>query len=323
VNWPSEQAFIQNFVQQGHNEVARVAREKEELKRQGLKPNVRGWTRRQKLNRPAWPQSYKDQSRPGHDIRHIVRNATLKNAIEREYAFQRQGGGEIQAFNVMRDLGRQIGISEFHVHSSEWMAAIYNKAYLNPGNLFPGAGAINRVIGLTADNILAIGQRLVASQDFANEATISGPLTEVFNIVSSSREQMLRQAQKMSPGQATNFLAGFNDFTNSINAYLKNMEIELTASSSDANAIASEGGTAEVWERTVGVPVALIGRELIDIAANFGFDLPDQALESPQMEALIETETALSNYQGGNPQVLGEILKRFINMKHILASQAN
>ena len=66
----------------------------------------------------------------------------------------------------------------------------------------------------------------------------------------------------------------------------------------------------------VGVTEAQIGRELIDIGANFGFDLPDEALESEDMLTLIRTEIYLANYSPGNDGELAKALALFMKVKH-------
>ncbi len=314
VKFPSEQDFLTYFVNLGKTEVERVKREKEEGKKK-----VKGWTRPLKMNRPGWPESYKKVVKKGQDIRHIVRNATLKNAIESERDFQLNKHGEQTATAVMKKIGKAMGLSGNYATSFEWTHEIYKKAYLNLGNLFPGAGAINRVIGLTADKISNIAAALIASQEWATPEKISETFDEVAYIISESSDQMERQAEKMSQDVSQTFLGGFEEFSDNIEDYLIDREDELIKS-----AITQEQGQEELDEFsmeqdiTIGVTEAQIGHELMDIAANFGFDIPDEALQSKEMQQLIFTEVFLSNYTPGNTDELANALAHFMSLKAIM-----
>lgn len=314
----SEEAFLRVFVEQGGEEADRVERERAEEKRSARAEDreaetVRGWTRPLKVNRPAWPDFYKKVVKRGEDIRHIVRNATLKNAIEAERGYQLEQGGEEQANQMMGAIAENMGLTP-RDHSFETMMEIYRAAYLNVANLFPGPGAINRVIGLTADRIADIGQGLVESDDFADSEEILQVFEDVQELIRATSEQTERTSKSKT------FVEGFEDFTQNVAAYLdaRGWELAQTAARSgeEPEDLLQDATPMDVVD--AGVTNAEIGRELIDIAANFGFDLPDQPIDSEHMEALIQAEIYFANYTGGKPEELAEVLKNFLSQKAIL-----
>ena len=178
--------------------------------------------------RPAWPESYKRVVKKGEDIRHIVRNATLKAAIEAERNYQLSQANESKAAAVMGKVAQAMG-AEASEHSFDSMMNIYKRAYLNLGNLFPGAGAINRAIGLTADRISTRGLGLVASNDFAQSDKILKVFDEVSDLVESMSDQMERQASKFKTSTSRTFLADFDLFRKNILYYLDTRGKELAA----------------------------------------------------------------------------------------------
>jgi hypothetical protein len=315
-NYASDEAFVSHFVGLARLEAARV----QQARQQGKKgKQAKGWTRALKIGRPGWPEAYKKAVKKGQDIRHIVRNATLKNALEAECDFQLQKG-EPQALLVMNELAKTIGLPGDSEHSHEALVEIYKAAYLNLGNLFGGAGAINRVIGLTADEITKLGLKLMASTDFATPESIAEQFEHVAYLVSEVSDRMEHQAEKMDPEQAQTFLQGFEEFYNSLTDYLIDREDELQKAAARTPESAQEEVDEDSMldELPVGVTEAEIGREFVDIGANFGFDIPDQALESQQMQSLVFTEIALASYQPGNPGELAKVLRQFMQVKHVL-----
>lgn len=319
LSFGSESEFVNAFVQEGRAETQRVeeARALEKQKPKSQRKEIRGWTRALKMNRPSWPESYKSVVKKGEDIRHIVRNATLKNAIEAERSYQVNQNGEQAAGQVMADIAEAMG-ADPATHSFDSMTNIYARAYLNPGNLFPGSGSVNRVIGLTADRITQLGANLLRSDGFAQPDQILDVFEQVEEIVDASVAQMERQANKMGSTTSSTFLEDFDLFAENIRYYLdaRGKELAAIAERDPEELDLSSMDTTE--DVLVGVTDAQIGRELIDIGANFGFDLPPEALESDHMQALIKTEILLANYQPGNPQRLAEILVRFMNVKNLM-----
>jgi hypothetical protein len=180
---------------------------------------------------------------------------------------------------------------------------IYREAYLNPGNLFPGAGAINRVIGLSADDIHKLGAEASGSHESAAPEWITGICEQVAYKVSEVSDQMDREGERLSrlsPQVAATFLEGFEEFFDTVTDYLINIEAHFLE-------VASHG-----------VPKSVVGGALIDIAANFGFDLPHETLARPDMEALLQTEEALAGYEPGHPERLAAVLGRFMQIKRTL-----
>jgi hypothetical protein len=304
------------FVNLAKEEALRV----EQARKEGKKgKEAKGWTRALKIGRPGWPEAYKKAVKKGEDIRHIVRNATLKNALEAERDYQLQTG-EGQALKVMNGLAQAIGLKGEFEHSHEALVEIYKAAYLNLGNLFGGAGAINRVIGLTADGITKLGLKLMASEEFATPDGIAEYFEDVAYMVSEVSDQMERQAEKMESEQATTFLKGFEEFYDSLTDYLIDREDELQKIAARSSEETQEEVDENAMETSldIGVTEAEIGREFVDIGANFGFDIPDESLSGEQMKPLIYTEIALANYKPGNPGDLANVLKMFMKVKYVL-----
>jgi len=303
--------FLGYFLKLAETEVQRVQEAR------ARKEKVRGWTRPLKMGRPAWPEAYRNAVQKGEDIRHIVRNATLKNAIEAERDYQ-ASIGEPQALDVMTKIAQTMGIQEDFTHSAEATMAIYRNAYLNLGNLFPGPGAINRVIGLTADDISKIGLGLMQSAEFAEPGKISEVFDEVALKVATVGDQMDRQAEKMAPETAKVFLGGFEDFFDNIEDYLIDREHELVKAASAGPGSSGEEMMDEDSAEWAGVTEAEIGRELVDIGANFGFDIPPESLGNDTMAALVRSEIDLASYKPGNPEALAGTLAQFVKIKSIL-----
>lgn len=313
--------FLGYFLKLAETEVQRVQEAR------ARKEKVRGWTRPLKMGRPAWPEAYRNAVQKGEDIRHIVRNATLKNAIEAEREYQ-ASIGEPRALDIMTKIAQTMGIQEGFTHSTEATMAIYRNAYLNLGNLFPGPGAINRVIGLTADGITKIGLGLMQSADFAEPGKISEVFDEVALMVATVGDQMDRQAEKMDPKTAKVFLGGFEDFFDNIEDYLIDREHELVKAASavsgdvggvgDVGAASSSDAMMDDVPEFAGVTEAEIGRELVDIGANFGFDIPPESLGNDTMAALVKSEIDLASYKPGNPEALAGTLSQFVKIKSIM-----
>jgi hypothetical protein len=284
-NFPDEESFIAFFLDQAVNEAHRPR-----------DPDTRAWTRPLRHNRPPWPRSYKQWVTKGQDIRHIVRNATFKNAIVGEWRFRLQYG-EDHAASVMREIAERMGIGGNYPTSFEWTKAIYGKAYLNLANLFFEPGAINRVIGLSADPIAHLGEWLMTSgQTAATEGEIENIFDQMGDILTRLQDQMNRAAERMERETAEVFLDGFEEFWTELDVYLADLEKGFLKS-------------------LPAVPHWAIGEELLEIAANFGFDLPGDSLPRSTTETLIQTETFLADYAPGNTEALTRILARFVSLQ--------
>ncbi len=167
----SEEELLLAFLDKAEKEKLRVIDLRVELKkkrldykRRGRKdlikklPRASGWTRPLVLGRPGWTKEHKKISKPGQDIRHIVRNATIKNALDREFNFWGNNlEKQTEAFTI---ICQAIEIPTKDLHPWEMLKAAYNKLYLHKGNLFGGPSGVNRVIGLAADPLINLGEEL-------------------------------------------------------------------------------------------------------------------------------------------------------------------
>lgn len=278
--------FKSKFLLMAEEEIGRV----EELKKNRKKGDARikSWTRALKLNRPAWTEDHKEMSESGQDIRHIVRNATIKNAIYEEYQFQKQNGNEAVFNQIAKILGVDKG-------DHPWIAMknIYNKAYLNQLNLFSGGGGVNRVIGLTADSLIDFGNR-VAKSKIMDENTITEIYLHTDKLIQNQITATSEQGNKLVKGKEK-FQEGMEEFYEIITNYLDDLYGEWLAEFND------EEDDLEL----------MISGEIIDIGLNFGFDLPDES-NPEQIKMLIKVEESLGVHKPGNPEKLANTLYLFL-----------
>lgn len=299
--------FVDYFMMLANEEVARVDRDKNTLPKE---QQTRGWTRRLKLNRPSWTKAHKANVQQGEDIRHVVRNATIRNALEAEYlAWMKQDETGEQAFQVFTYLANSIGIHVQATHAREIMKSIYDALYLNAGNLFAGPGAVNRVIGLTADTLEGIGREYLNNDSQISAVKIEQIFEKVAYIISQKSDQMEQVAEKShySEEREQRFLDGLDDFFDTISDYLVDAEFELLQ-------------RIESGEEVLAFEVGWI---IMEIGANFGFDIPLVTMSGDprHMEVLIQAEQFFSQYQGGRPEELAHIMRNLMGLKQSLFEQ--
>src|SRR5947207_3835564 len=83
----SEDKFVQHFLQHAVTEAKAAA-----VPKKKGEDRPRSWTRFLQLNRPTWPKSYATVK--GNEIRHVVRNAAIKNALLRDFEFHQAEGAQ-------------------------------------------------------------------------------------------------------------------------------------------------------------------------------------------------------------------------------------
>ena len=308
----SRKEFIQNFILEAKQEVSRVDLEKKTLPKE---ERTRGWTRTLKLSRPSWTVDHKEGVEKGHDIRHVVRNATIRDALKKEFDTQMLGGPQ-QALVHFQKLAGALKLDSNANTAWELLDRIYKAAYLNFGNLFGGAGGINRVIGLTADDIYNAGAKLLGSQETASPDEIENLFDWVAQMIANKSDQTESQIwtafkhHQINEEGVNRFLTGMEEFFDNISDYLIDVEEDLV---SQAEIQKREGNLFG------GVLKSQIGHILLEIGANFGFDLPINAVGNDHMETLLKAEIFLSQYDGKNPGILIEVLSKFLELQNILS----
>jgi hypothetical protein len=279
----------------------------EQAKAEAAKPRVKGvrkWTRPLRLSRPSWPKPLKAKlgHRAGQDIRHIVRNATIMRALVAEHEWQKANnrGGELAAF---QGLAQTLGINVRGArHPWELLRRVYTAAYLNPGNLFAGPSAVNRIIGLTADRIQVLGATPMGTEPEAAIKKIFGTVaTLVSNEVAKSEAQAGRLVAdgRLNAGERDEFLRDVDAFHAHFADYLDGTEDRLLEA-------VDEGADDDLLR-------SLLAAEAGDISAGFGFDLPSVAAPA-SLPTLIEVETFLAAYSGGRIDQLAATLDKFLKL---------
>lgn len=126
------------------------------------------------MSRPAWPEALKTLKgvEAGDNVRHVVRNATLKRALDVEFDRVPEQHRKAHFAAIAGGLGVQLAPT---AATNEILEGIYKMLYLNPENLFAGEGPMNQVIGFSADPVRAIGEELIG---LGEDATVN--ITDVY-----------------------------------------------------------------------------------------------------------------------------------------------
>lgn len=279
------------LVEVGKKAVAEVKRvnELKKTRRKGDK-RIKSWTRELKLNRPAWTPEHKELTESGQDIRHIVRNATMKNAIYGEYQYQLRNHDSDIFYSIARSLDLAPGN-----HPWEAMKNVYNASFLNRDNLFGGGSGVNRVIGLTADPLIALGNRIIAMKDALSAENVTELYQEADQLIQKQIQSTWEQGTRLKKGSET-FQGGMEDFYEVITDFLDDAHGQWL------DAVADEEADLNF----------LIGDQIRDIGLNFGFDIPTETSNPLVTARLLKVEELLGNHTPGNPQQLAETLYLFI-----------
>lgn len=248
-----------------------------------------------KMSRPAWPKDYKEKlgTIVGDNIRHVIRNATLKRALKVDFDLKKSGSVSAlrqHLFNYAEML--QIPVSE-SATVDVLMKLVYKKLYLNIDNLFSGVGSVNQVIGFASDPVREWGEDLVASGDELMDIRVA--FGHVFGIL----DMTLGKIRKSNLQEAQHFVKEL--ITSLINV---------------AESIKDEfGGTYDV-------PAEVLGDIISNIGLNFGFDLVDGRVDNDQQNIserqnrLLQVEVELQEYISSNGQKgeLAAIMKKFLDV---------
>jgi uncharacterized protein DUF4157 len=272
------------------------------------------------LSRPAWPKEYKAllHFQGGDNIRHVVRNATLKRALLEDYedtkmlvedhfagiqdGTERAGRVEAELCDRYYTMAVRLGVKLTAKGSSERIVQdIYQALYLNLGNLFAGVGGDNQLIGFAADPVEDYGRKLQAMA--YQEVSIKAVYDEMLRLILISYSAVAGRARKSGTLDKLDELMG--SIKQLLTARCKQWIAEVKGDMDD------EDPTA---------PAALLAEDPIDFGANFGFDLSDErsgVRGAPQNaahrnEVLIEVETALSGEVLPGTDELSDILAKFM-----------
>ncbi|SFH00946.1 protein of unknown function [Duganella sp. CF458] len=300
----SKEDFAEQFVEKMHN----IAKLDDALQKQISKARRRVKHKRRvkyfKFGRPAWPKGYREQlgAKGGDDLRHVVRNATILKALVHEYDNLKARWSEDDLLKYYREMATKLGVPSCE-HSLLQMKAIYNKLYLNPHNLFPAAGGVNRAIGLSADKVTAIGLRLRSTGEA--EVSVQAIIREVKTVVNDNIDAMSKMAGKMSGETRTNYLSGLAAYNLNLNSYLNSLELlwkEMHGLRSDSNATYAES--------------ADLASDVIDVGANLGFDVILAHNVAERQAALVEAETKMqpSQFTSGRHE-LTRIMSNFLESR--------
>jgi hypothetical protein len=274
------------------------------------------------LSRPAWPVEYKEllKFQGGDNIRHVVRNATLKKALLDDYddtkmlfedAYADLLDDTERALKIEQELcdryasmAARLGVKVTAKGSSERIVQdIYQALYLNLGNLFAGVGGDNQLIGFAADPVEQYGRALRAKG--YEEVSIAGVYDEMLRLIFNSYKAVAGRAGKSGT------LPKLNELMGSIR--------ELLAARREQWLKEVKG---DMDEEDPTAPAALLAEDPIDFGANFGFDLLDERSgvgggaqnAAHRNEILMWVETQLSGEVLPGTDELGDILAKFMEL---------
>lgn len=246
------------------------------------------------MSRPGWPKEYATRLGviAGDNIRHVIRNATIKRALKINYDIQ--SGSFSNLKGNLQGLAGTLGIDFSESTTVDvLMKEVYKKLYLNIDNLFAGTGGINQVIGFAADPVRAFGEDLVA---IGNEPVdVEVMFGHVFGILDGVANRVRGDQSEI------------DDFVREI----KHTLIEI------ANGMKADNGG------NVNIPADVIGNLLADVGLNFGFDLIDGRTVQDQFNIqsrqarLLRVEGLLQQYisSGGTEGDLESIFKQFMGLE--------
>ena len=274
------------------------------------------------LSRPAWPVEYKEllKFQGGDNIRHVVRNATLKRALLDDYedtkllledAFEDMMDDTERALRIEAELcdrygkmAARLGVKVTAKGSSERIVSdIYQALYLNLGNLFAGVGGDNQLIGFAADPVEQYGRTLQAKG--YEEVSIAGVYDEMLRLIYNSYKAVVGRARKSGT------LDKLNELMDSIKDLLAARRKQWL-----------EEVKGDMDEEDPTAPAALLAEDPIDFGANFGFDLLDERSgmgggaknAQHRNEILVWVETQLSGEVLPGTDELSDILARFMEL---------
>ena len=236
------------------------------------------------LRRPAWPKGYREMlgATAGEDLRHVVRNATIKRALESELQVLRKQLSVEQLDEYYANFAKAIKI-EPKQHHLETLSEIYKHLYLNARNLFPGPGAVNQMIGFTADPIIKFGMEL--KKEGEKLVSIDSVADQLSAIVEARVRQIRKKGTKLKAGK-TRFLEGHGGYFDNVKDYIAQLH-QLWHD--------EYGEEDEKDPTSVVAPSGKLAERTTELGDNLGFDsLPGDDVASRQAP-LLEFETAVQS----------------------------
>ncbi len=263
------------------------------------------------LSRPAWPKELKEQLQAkariqeGGNIRHVVRNNTLKKSLQ---IFHQQNGDA-----AMFQLAEQLGVIGENTMAFDACARmLYKKLYLNIDNLWIGDGLVNQMIGFLATPLSEYGLDIVGDRSVFEADTLYTILVNSTQAVRGRHEtkgQLIDEIMRVILDYADGLMKVYSneaDFNHQMGLFLDDIGLNLGFDLIDD----LSDNIPERQERLLEAETRL--QQYILTEGQQG-DLPDifsvflnlnreQAGESDGEEAL-ETETEEEEIQEAPPEV--------------------
>lgn len=254
-----------------------------------------------KMSRPSWPRDYFSMLgfQSGDNIRHVVRNATLKNVLAIEY-------NNVRAMNpsavkpYFTTMAEALGVSIKAGSSIDVVIpAIYKALYLNRANLFAGDGPTNQVIGFAADPLHNMGEDLIAQGN-----TAVNPF-----LTAQEATTILIERAKATGNSDADTAAIIEEISSVLDQVAQDLAFNIT------------GGKGDLQNVTVAAEE--IGEIISEIGLSLGFDMIDGRVPEDQtgiadrQATLIRAETALQEFisTSGHSASLCLILNEFLHTK--------
>jgi hypothetical protein len=214
------------------------------------------------MARPTWPEDYRVRidALPGEDIRHVVRNATLKRALEFECEELKKKLEFTEITSYYQEMADKLGVAREN-HFLPQIKAIYTKLYLHLGNLFPGPGGVNQAIGFSADPITEYGRELLRMGD--KPVKIDLVCDKLNALVQCRIKSSNTKASKMDEETALTFTRGLKHYESTMRNYI----------SSICEYWIMEHGTEEYDGGPIVADAEDLGDDILDIGDNLGFDM--------------------------------------------------
>lgn len=240
-----------------------------------------------RMARPKWNEKLKEELgfEDGDNIRHVIRNATLKRALKIEYDRPHIEDRD----DRIREIAEHIGLST-DATIDVIAQKIYNEVYLNEANLFSGDGAYNQIIGFAADQVKRCGEDLLNSDELVNPLEIAEGVKRL--VMDASGQTKFGRLNPVTI-----------DLCNIIDTVI--------------NEKTFEGDSIDYVE------AEYMGDLIMDIGLNLGFDLIDGRVPADQINIaerqgeLLQIETELQNFisSNGSTGSLKDIFKKFLEIE--------
>lgn len=286
--------------------------QEEERQKVPKKQRAKRTVRKFNLSRPAWPDDYREKlgAQRGQDLRHVVRNATLKKSLLVEQSAAEETWGREECIKYFTEMANELGVFAFG-HYAEIVRAIYHKVYLHVGNLFAEAGGVNQAIGFLADPITNKGIELRALGDKPVDPDVIMKFIEsnIASQIKSNRTKAEKLRVKCGDETADTFLKGLDGYEENLKKFLSNL-FDLWMSEYAYALDESTRVWVDAWD---------IAEDLIDIGDNFGFDLiladSETSNVAIRQQTLIQVEMKLQS-RDWKPLTheLTAILKTFLSV---------